>query len=231
MTSNLNLDEPLTSGIPDSLSTLRPASDADYRKIEMEIRRQRAAWVGHLRVARREMKLLVDSAGLRELRGGDRTESVNGGPLPPASYLLLSRLKSPEALLRKMTRFGEELCCMLDIWGIRLVVPGIDALDDAARLAQAHWVDVPERQLMLRGGQVRFAPVRDYRANEHVGRSGATSVNYDEAVHVNRRAPFGVVEIQVVTHDLFLRAFHAQGLEESHRRFAQRRTRALRKQG
>jgi hypothetical protein len=44
-------------------------------------------------------------------------------------------------------------------------------------------------------------------------------------------APFGMVEIQVMTHDLFLRAFQAQGLEESHGRFAQRRTRALRKPG
>jgi hypothetical protein len=177
------------------------------------------------------MKLVVERAGLCELRGGERGASVNGGPLSPGSYLLLSRLKSPGAILRKMARFGEELCCMLDIWGIRLVVPGVDPLDDVARLAEAHWANVPERQLMLRGGQMRFAPVRDYRAKEHLGRSGATSVNYDEAVHVNRRAPFGVVEIQVMTHDLFLRAFQAQGLEESHRRFAQRRTRALRKLG
>jgi hypothetical protein len=120
---------------------------------------------------------------------------------------------------------------MLDIWGIRLVVPGNDSLDDAARLAEAQWANVPERQLMLRGGQMRFAPIRDYRTKEHVGRSGATSFKYDAAVHVNRRAPFGVVETQVMTHDLFLRAFQSQGLEESHRRFAQRRTRTLREPG
>ena len=78
---------------------------------------------------------------------------------------------------------------------------------------------------------MRFAPVRDYRTKEHPGRSGATSLNYDEAVHVNRRAPFGVVEIQAMTHDLLLRAFRVQGLEESHRRFAQRRTRARRGSG
>ncbi|MEA2588393.1 MAG: hypothetical protein QOH66_1320 [Actinomycetota bacterium] len=81
MTSSLNLDAPLTSGIPDSLSMLRPASEADYRKVELEIRRQRAAWVGHLRAARREMKLVVERAGLCELRGGERGASVNGGPL------------------------------------------------------------------------------------------------------------------------------------------------------
>ena len=78
---------------------------------------------------------------------------------------------------------------------------------------------------------MRFAPVRDYRTKEHPGRSGATSLNYDEAVHVNRRAPFGVVEVQAMTHDLFLRAFQARGLDESHRRFARRRTGALRKPG
>ena len=120
---------------------------------------------------------------------------------------------------------------MLDIWGIRLVVPDIDSLESAAPLVLTHWADVPERQLMLRGGEMRFAPVRDYRTQDHLGRSGATSLSYDQAVHVNRRAPFGVVEIQVMTHDLFLRAFQAQGLDESHRRFAQRRTRALRKPG
>ena len=231
MTSSLNIEELLTSGIPDALSMLRPASEADYRKIELEIRRQRAAWVGHLRVARREMKLVLERRGLRELRGGEREASVNGGSLPPESYFLLSRLKSSGAILRKMARFGEELCCMLDIWGIRLVVPDIDSLESAAPLVLTHWADVPERQLMLRGGEMRFAPVRDYRTQDHLGRSGATSLSYDQAVHVNRRAPFGVVEIQVMTHDLFLRAFQAQGLDESHRRFAQRRTRALRKPG
>ena len=59
MTSSLNIEEPLTSGIPDALSMLRPASEADYRKIELEIRRQRATWVGHLRVA------LPDPSGRR----------------------------------------------------------------------------------------------------------------------------------------------------------------------
>jgi hypothetical protein len=229
MISGLNNEWLLTWGVPDHLGTLRPASEADYRTIEQEIHGQRAAWAAYLRSARREVKLLLEDAGLRELRGAKRLASVNGEPLPPRSYLLLSRLKSSEAIRRKMARFGEELCCMLDIWGIRLVLPDIGALDAVASRVQAHWEDVPERQLMLRGGQMRFAPVRDYRAREHVGRSGATSFNYDEAVHINRRAPFGVVEIQVMTHDLFLRAFQAQGLEESHRRFAQRRTRALRK--
>src|SRR5207244_3649752 len=121
-----------------------------------------------------------------------------------------SRLKSSEAILRKVARFGEELCCTLDIWGIRLVVPDTDS-DGVAALVEPHWANVPERQLMLRGGQMRFAPVRDYRTKEHLGRSGATSFNYDEAVHLNRRAPFGVVEIQVMTHDLFHRAFQGQG--------------------
>jgi len=225
------IDETLTSGIPDSLSTLRPAGEADYRNVELKIRKQRAVWAGHLRSARQETKLVLDRTGFCELRGNARRESINGRPLPPGSYLLLSRLKSSEAILRKMARFGEELCCMLDIWGIRLVVPDANSLDQIGRLAQAQWKDVPERQLMLRGGQMRFAPVRDYRATAHLGRSEATSSAYDQAIHVNRRAPFGVVEIQVMTQDLFLRAFQARGLEESHRRFAHRRTRAERKLG
>jgi len=44
MTSSLNIEQPLASGIPDTLSRLRPASEADYRKIQLEILRQRAAW-------------------------------------------------------------------------------------------------------------------------------------------------------------------------------------------
>ncbi|MGH2707878.1 MAG: hypothetical protein ACRDJK_06245 [Actinomycetota bacterium] len=40
--------EHLTWGIPDTLSTLRPASEADYRKVELGIREQRRAWIGHL---------------------------------------------------------------------------------------------------------------------------------------------------------------------------------------
>ena len=53
------IDEPLTSGIPDSLSTLRPAGEADYRQVELEIRKERAVWAGHLRSARQETKLVL----------------------------------------------------------------------------------------------------------------------------------------------------------------------------
>ena len=37
MAWSLNIEEPLTSGIPDVLSMLRPASEADYRKVEAEV--------------------------------------------------------------------------------------------------------------------------------------------------------------------------------------------------
>ena len=101
------MTDPLTWGIPDSLSTLRPAGEADYRQVELEIRKERAVWAGHLRSARQETKLVLERTGFRELRGNARRESVDGRPLPPGSYLLLSRLKSSEAILRKMARFGE----------------------------------------------------------------------------------------------------------------------------
>ncbi len=65
-----------TWGIPDSLSTLRPASEADYRKIELGIRDQRRTWGQYLRSARQDIKLALDRAGFHELRGITRRDSV-----------------------------------------------------------------------------------------------------------------------------------------------------------
>lgn len=152
-------------------------------------------------------------------------------PVPDGRYLLFSRLKSTRAILRKMARFGEELCCMLDIWGLRVVVADLDALDIVAALVLAQWEDIPSRQLMLRRGELHFPPVRDYRKGMHLGRSAATSQAYDQAVHVNRRVSFGVVEVQLMTHDLFLRAFGTRERQEAHRRFARRRAAILARKG
>src|SRR5438270_13100855 len=77
------MTDPLTWGIPDSLSTLRPAGEADYRQVELEIRKERAVWAGHLRSARQETKLVLERTGFRELRGNARRESVDGRPLLP----------------------------------------------------------------------------------------------------------------------------------------------------
>ena len=77
MTSSLRIKEPWTWGIPNNLSALRPVSEADYRRIERDVRIQRTAWAGYLRRARREMTLVLGYAGLRELRGGERLASVN----------------------------------------------------------------------------------------------------------------------------------------------------------
>ena len=74
MTSSLNNEGLLTWGVPDDLGTLRPASETDYRTIEREIRRQRAAWAAYLRSARREVKLLLEDAAGNPLYSGSMVD-------------------------------------------------------------------------------------------------------------------------------------------------------------
>jgi hypothetical protein len=219
------MSETFVPGIPDTISLIQPTSEADFDQIESHLRNQRQPWIGCLRSARRDLKIALQELGFLELQGSQRAEAMAGESMPHGRVLIFSRLKSTDALLRKMSRFGEELCCMLDIWGLRVVVPDVGSLGLVAAFVKRHWEDPPGRQLLLRRGELDFPPVRDYREATHQGRSAATSRAYDQAVHINRLAPFGgVVEIQVLTHDLFMRAFRTQEREETHRRFAHRRT-------
>ncbi|MGH8886936.1 MAG: hypothetical protein ACRDYA_23660 [Egibacteraceae bacterium] len=73
-----------------------------------------------------------------------------------------------------------------------------------------------DEELLLRNGAMQSAWWRNYRLKNHVGLSPFAARGYDDAVHVNRRAPFGIVEVQVMTADLHRRVHCEPGREESH---------------
>jgi len=127
-----------------------------------------------------------------------------------------------------MRRFGEPLRVMLDTWGYRVVVASEDALDAVADQCTALWMAPAPAELLLRHGELQFEPWRDYRRRDHAGLSAATTSRYDQAIHLNRRAPFGIVEIQVMTSDLYRRVHCNPASEDSHDSFVARRQALLR---
>lgn len=62
----------------------------------------------------------------------------------------------------------------------------------------------PARCRLVRG--VRIHRGRDGALSDVRALAPATAAHYDQAIHLNRRAPFGIVEIQVLTFDLYRRA-------------------------
>jgi hypothetical protein len=67
-----------------------------------------------------------------------------------------------------------------------------------------------------------FSSFRDYRRRNQAGLSPATA-QYDQAIHLNRRTSFGIVEIQVLTRDPYDRVHCDPTSEDSHDRFVARR--------
>lgn len=180
---------------------------------------------------RAELNDAVERVGFQVLAGPAR-EAVLAGSRPVRSEeaAIQARLKRIAAILAKMRRFGESPAEILDIWGYRVIVPDQAALGVlVTHIRDALWEAPTPADLVLRGGELRFPALRDYRRQEHAGLSASTSPRYDEAVHLNRRAPFGVVEIQVMTEDLFRRALVAADTEEGRRSFVRRRMAALRR--
>lgn len=158
-----------------------------------------------------------------EVVSAETTNPSTSQSEPEASALLLqSRLKEVGAILGKMRRFGEPLSAMLDIWGYRLITPG--DLDKVARIVAGMWETPSDDELQLRNGTMQFAWWRDYRLKNHVGLSPFVARSYDDAIHLNRRAPFGIVEVQVMTVDLYRRVHCEPGREESYERYVRRRT-------
>jgi hypothetical protein len=137
--------------------------------------------------------------------------------------MVSARLKDTAAIVAKMRRFGEPLRVMLDIWGYRVVVPRNEDLDDLAKCCADLWATPAPEELLLRHGELQFDWWRDYRLRNHAGLSPATTDRYDQAIHLNRKAPFGIVEIQVMTQDLYIRAHGDPTSEDSHDHFVARR--------
>jgi len=139
------------------------------------------------------------------------------------------RLKATNAIVAKMRRFGEPLRVMLDVWGYRVVVAAEGELDDVAARCAELWKTPTPHELLLRHGALQFDWWRDYRQRNHAGLSPATTERYDQAIHLNRKAPFGIVEIQLMTRDLYARVHGDPTSEDSHDRFVSRRQELFRR--
>lgn len=216
----------LPIGVSEELSRLHPTGEDDFTRLAAEIIRLREAWRRELLSGCDAIRQAAQAAGYEPTAGEERVLVLRGRlSLGGCQVALQARLKKTEAILGKMKRYGEGLAEILDIWGYRLVVPDGHALDDLATSLTSLWDPPTEADLKLRRGDLQFSPWRDYRRQDHLGLAESTASTYDEAVHLNRRAPFGLVEIQILTQDLYNRAFVSHENEESHVAFRRRRTR------
>lgn len=202
-------------------------SKADYQRTRRQLLASRRKWLTSLHAGRRELASYLEAQGYHVLTGRQRQEMLTAQCVTDKrAVALTARLKRTGAILEKMARFGESLDQILDVWGYRIVVADVRELDRLVRLLTRFW-DAPRKEdLLLRDGRLPFDWLRDYRLQRHLGLSESSSPRYDEAIHINRKAPFGISEIQVMTVDLFRRAYASRERHEAHSAFVKRRLNA-----
>lgn len=214
-----------------SLPSAPPVSDDDYSRAQDYVDAHRSDWEADLLSGLTTIAGHLAGGGYRLVQASEHPGPAAGiEPLEPATVLAAARLKTTEAIIAKMRRFGEPLKAMLDMWGYRLIVADEPALDSVAELCLGLWDTPAPEEMLLRNGELAFAPRRDYRRRDHAGLSAATTDRYDQAIHLNRRAPFGIVEIQVLSWDLYRRAHCDPSSPDSHDTFVARREAILRRQ-
>jgi Region found in RelA / SpoT proteins len=211
--------------ISNTIASKQPLDQNDYKIIKQQIDLQRGEWVSELLWGRTEIQKYLEERNFSVVRGINRQYILQGKQILEENEIVLtSRLKKSEAIVNKMGRFGESLSCMLDIWGYRVVVSNEYFLEYSSEILQKIWQTPENHELVLRNGTLQFDWYRDYRKRSHAGISSATSFNYDEAIHMNRRTKFGISEIQIMTNNLYLRAFLDLRTDESHSQFLGRRS-------
>jgi hypothetical protein len=218
-------EEQSVSDVPD----LAPLTEDDYARVLDYLTGHRSQWESQLQSGLADLTAHLATAGYQPTTAIDRPDLASGSAdVEPSTVLVSARLKHPEAVLAKMRRFGEPLRVMLDVWGYRLVVGTEPALDAVASHCTGLWATPAPADLLLRHGELQFQPWRDYRRRDHAGLSAATTDRYDQAIHLNRKAPFGIVEIQVITDDLYRRVHCDPTSADSHNTFVARREALLR---
>jgi hypothetical protein len=211
---------------------LAPVTEEDFARVLDFIETHRATWEGLAARGLRELIQHLAAGGYRPHTTEERPDAAAGGGSVDIDEVVVSgRLKDSQAIVAKMRRFGEPLRVMLDVWGYRAVVATERELDDVAARCAELWETPAPEELLLRHGALQFDWWRDYRRRDHAGLSAATTAHYDQAVHLNRRAAFGIVEIQVLTFELYRRVHCDRASEDSHDRFVARREELLRGRG
>jgi hypothetical protein len=208
---------------------LAPVTEEDFARVLDFIEAHRATWEALAAAGLQELVRHLRAAGCQPSTVEERPDVASGrGALEAGEVVVSGRLKDSSAIVAKRRRFGEPLRVMLDVWGYRAVVATERELDAiAARCAELWETPAPE-EVLLRHGTLQFDWWRDYRRRDHTGLSAATTAHYDQAIHLNRRAPFGIVEIQVLTFELYRRVHCDPASEDSHDRFVARREELLR---
>lgn len=207
-----------------NISDLSPVTEDDYASVLRYLVSNRDEWTAELRAGQRDLAVHLDTAGYKPYLAEERPSTIAGhGDIEPGAVVVDARLKESQAVVAKMHRFGEPLRVILDVWGYRLVVGSENALEAVATCCTGLWLTPEPSDLLLRHGELQFAPWRDYRQRDHAGLSAATTNNYDQAIHLNRKAPFGIAEIQVLTFDLYRRVHCDPASEDSHDNFVARR--------
>ncbi len=208
--------------MPD-VRSLAPLTEADFKQVEEYVRSCRHLWEQHLDEGMAALTGHLAAAGYTPFTAEQRDLNGRPGALGAREVVASGRLKDTTAIVAKARRFGEPLRVMLDVWGYRLVVATERELDDVAAACARLWATPTPKELLLRHGELQFDWWRDYRQRNHAGLSPATTAGYDQAVHLNRKAPFGIVEFQVMTLGLYLRVHGDPASEDSHDRFVARR--------
>jgi hypothetical protein len=199
-------------------------SQGDYSRLSQSIKSFRDIWTQQLKDGEKVLSILLQEKDYFILEGNERSLVLAGQrALVPNEIAIMSRLKGTASIIAKMQRFGESLANMLDVWGYRVVVCDEFQLERVTEILKGLWNTPTKEELLLRHGALQFEWLRDYRKKSHSGLSDATSLRYDYAIHINRRVPFGICEIQVMTEDLYKRACLDSPQDEGHRQFAHRR--------
>jgi hypothetical protein len=216
--------------LTNELTNTPPNSQAHYSRITEYININRTNWLNNLKQERSAIERELYKVNYTLVQGHDRALFLKGQNfLSPKQVVIASRLKTTQAIIKKMQRFDEPLVNMLDIWGHRIIVSNLSSLDNISRILQELWETPSNSELLLRHGTLKFDWLRDYRKKVHAGLSDLTSMKYDEAVHINRRTQSNICELQIMTEDLYKRAFMNKNGDEAHKQFAARRTRRFKK--
>ncbi len=214
------------------IRSLGPVTEADFTRVDAYITARRQPWEHHLEEGMAALTGRLTAASYIPSTAEPQTDMIGRpGALGAREVAISGRLKDTRAIVAKMRRFGEPLRVMLDIWGYRLVVATDNQLDDVAGHCAGLWEAPSPHELLLRHGELQFEWWRDYRRRNHAGLSPATTPQYDQAIHLNPKAPFGIVEIQVMTLDLYIRVHGDPTSEDSHDRFVARRQALFRGNG
>lgn len=135
---------------------------------------------------------------------------------------ILFRAKENQSIVEKLSRFDESLSEVHDLYGLRVVVKDFDCVEHlAAAVIQGFGTTPTDEEMMIRGGTLVFAPFRNYRKRDWIGVSPASSSGYVDAIHMNRKWNNRIVELQILTEDLF-KKYCQSDADESHVAFKKR---------